>query len=57
MQTELSKVITALDEFYAQETFLLDKDIGERAVTHRLAVYRSFSAPELTSPQAASSAA
>jgi hypothetical protein len=39
MQTELNKVVTALAEFYAQETFLLDKDVGERALTHRLAVH------------------
>ena len=28
MQTELNKVVTALAEFYAHETFLLDKDVG-----------------------------
>ncbi len=39
MQTELNKLIGALSEFYAHETFLLDKDAGERALTHRLAVY------------------
>jgi len=39
MQTELNKVIAALQEFYARETFLLDKDLGERTLTHRLAVY------------------
>ena len=39
MQTELNKVVTALSEFYARETFLLEKDLGERALTHRLAVY------------------
>ena len=39
MQTELNKVVTALSGFYAQETFLLDKDVGERALTHRLAVH------------------
>ena len=38
MQTELDKVVSALHEFYARETFLLDKDVGERALTHRLAV-------------------
>ena len=38
MQTELDKVVSALHEFYARETFLLDKDAGERALTHRLAV-------------------
>ena len=39
MQTELNKVIAGLVEFYTQETFLLEKDLGERALTHRLAVY------------------
>lgn len=39
MQTELNKVIAALRDFYAHETFLFEKDVGERAVTHRFAVY------------------
>ena len=39
MQTELNKVITALHEFYAREAFLLEKEAGERALTHRLAVH------------------
>jgi hypothetical protein len=39
MQTELNKLVAALQEFYAQEAFLLDKDVGERALTHRLAVH------------------
>jgi hypothetical protein len=39
MQTELNKVVTALREFYAQETFLFEKDLGERTLTHRLAVH------------------
>lgn len=45
MQTELNKVIAALRDFYAHETFLFEKDVGERAVTHRFAVYleRQFS--------------
>ncbi|MGY4367985.1 hypothetical protein ACVW1A_004050 [Bradyrhizobium sp. LB1.3] len=45
MQTELNKVIAALRDFYAHEGFLFEKDIGERAVTHRFAVYleRQFS--------------
>ncbi len=38
MQTELNKVVTALQEFYARETFLFEKDLGERTLTHRLAV-------------------
>ena len=39
MQTELNKVVAALREFYAQETWLLEHDLGERALTHRLAVH------------------
>ena len=39
MQTELDKVVTALSEFYARETFLFDHDLGERTLTHRLAVH------------------
>ena len=38
MQTELDKVVSALHAFYAAETFLLARDVGERALTHRLAV-------------------
>src|SRR5258707_327645 len=38
MQTELNKVVAALQEFYARETFLFEKDLGERTLTHRLAV-------------------
>ena len=30
MQTELNKVVTALSEFYTNETLLLEKDAGER---------------------------
>jgi hypothetical protein len=39
MKVELDKLVAALGEFYAHETFLLEKDLGERALTHRLAVY------------------
>ena len=39
MQTELNKVVAALAEFYARETFLFEKDLGERTLTHRLAVH------------------
>jgi hypothetical protein len=39
MQTELNKVVTGLAEFYAHETFLFEKDLGERTLTHRLAVH------------------
>jgi hypothetical protein len=38
MQTELNKLIAALHEFYAHETYLLERDLGERTLTHRLAV-------------------
>ena len=39
MQTELNKVVAALREFYAEEAFLFDRDLGERTLTHRLAVH------------------
>ena len=39
MQTELNKVVSGLGEFYAHEAFLFEKDLGERTLTHRLAVY------------------
>ncbi|MEK9284438.1 MULTISPECIES: hypothetical protein [unclassified Bradyrhizobium] len=39
MQTELNKMVAALRDFYAQETFLLDKDVGERTITHRFAMH------------------
>jgi hypothetical protein len=39
MQTELNKVVAALKEFYAAETYLLERDLGERTLTHRLAVH------------------
>ena len=39
MQTELNKLVVALQEFYAQEAFLLERDLGERTLTHRLAVH------------------
>jgi hypothetical protein len=39
MQAELDKVVAALGEFYARETWLLDNDLGERTLTHRLAVH------------------
>lgn len=38
MQTELNKLINALQDFYARETFLLERDLGEHTMTHRLAV-------------------
>ena len=39
MQTELNKIVSALGEFYVREAFLLEHDLGERALTHRLAVH------------------
>jgi hypothetical protein len=39
MHTELDKVVAALKEFYAREAFLFAHDLGERALTHRLAVH------------------
>lgn len=38
MQTELHKLVGAIREFYAREVHLLEKDLGERTLTHRLAV-------------------
>jgi len=38
MRAELEKVIKAIEEFYAREAWLFDKDLGERTLTHRLAV-------------------
>jgi hypothetical protein len=39
MQTELSKVVAALREFYAHEALLFEEHLGERTITHRLAVH------------------
>ena len=39
MRTELNRVVDALKEFYASEAHLLEKDLGERTLTHRLAVH------------------
>jgi len=39
MQAQLEKVVNAIREFYQHETFLLEKDLGERTLTHRLAVH------------------
>jgi hypothetical protein len=39
MQTVLNRVIAALHAFYEHEAFLLEKEAGERALTHRLAVH------------------
>jgi hypothetical protein len=39
MHAELNKVVAALGELYAREAFLFEKDLGERTLTHRLAVH------------------
>jgi hypothetical protein len=39
LQAELDKMVRALGEFYARETHLLDRDLGERVLTHRFAVH------------------
>jgi hypothetical protein len=39
MQTELNKVVTALAGFYGRESYLFEHDLGERTLTHRLAVH------------------
>jgi hypothetical protein len=39
MQAELVKLVDALDAFYARETHLFENHLGERCLTHRLAVH------------------
>lgn len=46
MQAALDKVVTALGDFYARETLLFEKDLGERTLTHRLAVAVEKQFPE-----------
>jgi hypothetical protein len=46
MRAALDKVIGALGDFYARETHLLEKDLGERSLTHRLAVSLERQFPE-----------
>ena len=38
MRAELEKVVKAIEAFYAREGLLFDRDLGERTLTHRLAV-------------------
>jgi hypothetical protein len=38
VHAELNKLVAALQEFYARESHLFERDLGERALTHRLAV-------------------
>src|SRR5580700_8425906 len=49
MQNELGKVVVALQEFFAREGYLMERDLGERTLTHRLAVYieKQFSGWEI----------
>ena len=46
MHTELDKVVAALKEFYAREAFLFAQDLGERTLTHRLAVHLEKQFPD-----------
>src|SRR4030088_2072693 len=46
MEAELNKVVAAVGEFYARETYLFEKDVGERTLTHRLAVHIEKQFPE-----------
>lgn len=39
MRAELEKVVKAIETFYAHEGLLFDKDLGERTLTHRMAVH------------------
>lgn len=39
MHAELNRVITALQALFANESVLFERDLGERALTHRLAVH------------------
>src|ERR1700726_195658 len=45
MQTELNKLVAALKEFYGHETYIRERDLGERTLTHRLAVHRERQFP------------
>ncbi len=45
-QAELNKVVAALSEFYAREAYLFEKDLGERTLTHRLAVQLETQFPD-----------
>jgi hypothetical protein len=38
VHAELNKIVAALQEFYAHESHLFERDLGERALAHRLAV-------------------
>ena len=38
MHSELNRLISALQEFYIRERVILERDLGERTLAHRLAV-------------------
>ena len=46
MRTELDKVVAALKAFYEREAFLFEHDLGERALTHRLALHMERQFPD-----------
>ncbi|MGB6637468.1 MAG: hypothetical protein WBF12_17555, partial [Bradyrhizobium sp.] len=46
MHAELDKVVAALKQFYASEAFLLEHDLGERTLTHRLALHLERQFPD-----------
>lgn len=46
MHAELDRIVAALKEFYAREAFLLVHDLGERTLTHRLAVHLERQFPD-----------
>jgi hypothetical protein len=46
MQTELDKIVAAIAALYAREAFLFEHDLGERALTHRLAVHLERQFPD-----------
>ena len=46
MRTELDKVVAALKQFYASEAFLFEHDLGERTLTHRLALHLERQFPD-----------
>ena len=46
MQAELDKVVAAIAGLYASEAFLFEHDLGERTLTHRLAVHLERQFPD-----------
>ena len=46
MHSELDRIVASLVEFYAQESFLFEHDLGERTLTHRLAVHLERQFPD-----------